>query len=261
MFVTVIVAMIFCRSGASVFTVQSGSCSALTWTGLQCVQSPNYPAQYDSSDCVIAIGETATISAVDFRTEWSYDRLVVNGNSYSGTGSGPVNIFVTSSSSDISWISDSTVFYNGWRLCNCVYSSCPGVTPSPTPMPNNYDDWYNYNADDFYDDVGDATGIILTSVLIPIFFVVALIFGCRMKFRAAAQNQVGPESGQLQAATRALQRPVFVMAPPQPQVVPMAPLQPPVPVVYVAKVLSTEEASSEPFVVMATVVNDESCGM
>ena len=82
-----------------------------------CVRSPNYPSYYDNNQvCTItptslAIGQL--LSATAFDTESGYDKLIVNGATYSGT-IGPSNVLLGSA---FIWSSDHSVAGAGWEVC------------------------------------------------------------------------------------------------------------------------------------------------
>merc|ERR1740124_160555 len=102
-----------CYISAAYFTVV-GPC---TVDGA-CARSPNYPSEYGrSQSCTItptslAVGQL--LSATDFTTESRYDKLIVNGVTYSGT-TGPSNALLGSAS--FTWSSDGSVHNRGWEVC------------------------------------------------------------------------------------------------------------------------------------------------
>jgi hypothetical protein len=64
------------------WSVVMGNCQK---TADDCIVSPNFPEVYGSSQsCVIQIGGPVKIGVVSFETEDKYDKLKVNGVSYSG---------------------------------------------------------------------------------------------------------------------------------------------------------------------------------
>merc|ERR1712048_189732 len=81
-----------------------------------CLRSPNYPSKYASNQvCTITIDDSLAepIVVEDFQTEAKFDKLIVNGNAYSGDA-GPDGIVPQGS---ISWSSDSTIQSTGFVLC------------------------------------------------------------------------------------------------------------------------------------------------
>jgi hypothetical protein len=94
-----------------------------------CVQSPNYPSDYDDYEhCAIRFAENKTLHVVDFFTEKFSDVLIVDGVSYSGQTC-PEQFNVTATS-DIQWSSDWGTVHRGWRVCT------EAVPPTPVPPPN-----------------------------------------------------------------------------------------------------------------------------
>merc|ERR1711971_375256 len=93
--------------------VTDGPCSI---DAHHCLRSPNYPDNYDKKQsCTIEVDASlaAPIVATSFETEARYDKLVVNGASYSGSD-GPVGVVPQGS---ISWSSDGSVQKSGFMLC------------------------------------------------------------------------------------------------------------------------------------------------
>ena len=63
-----------------------------------CVQSPNYPSNYGSSQsCTIGFRSDGTIYVDEFVTEYHFDKLILDGTTYSGATS-PDGVSVTSGS-------------------------------------------------------------------------------------------------------------------------------------------------------------------
>ena len=61
----------------------------------------------------LAVGQL--LSATDFNTESGFDKLIVNGESYSGTWtSRPRNVVLGSA---FTWSSDYSYYDTGWELC------------------------------------------------------------------------------------------------------------------------------------------------
>ena len=89
-----------------------------------CARSPNYPSDYGNrQSCTItptslAVGQR--LSATTFNTESGYDKLIVNGATYSGT-IGPSNVLLGSA---FTWSSDRSVTRAGWEVC-----AAPVVAP------------------------------------------------------------------------------------------------------------------------------------
>ena len=96
------------------FSVTFGSC--FLSSSAACINSPYYPANYGNSEsCSIAVLRDATLSAVTFDTESSYDALRIGGVAYSGS-TGPSQ-FDVSAGSVITFVSDSIVVYSGFQIC------------------------------------------------------------------------------------------------------------------------------------------------
>jgi hypothetical protein len=92
-----------------------------------CVTSNNYPLQYANRKSCTITG-FPTIGTVAFETENRYDKLVVNGQTYSG-GTGPaVGLAPTA---DITWTADRSVLKKGWKLCPAAAS--PTAAPATNP--------------------------------------------------------------------------------------------------------------------------------
>ena len=98
---------------AAFFRATTGSCT----TDGTCFQSPNYPADYGSSQtCTIAVDSTALLLVSTFRTENNYDYLTVNGLRFTGTSS-PAGQTVNAGTT-IQWYSDGSVTDSGFRICS-----------------------------------------------------------------------------------------------------------------------------------------------
>merc|ERR1719356_825034 len=92
-----------------------------------CIQSNYHPASYGNNDeCTISALEV-DVRVDEFRTEQGYDFLTMGGTRYSGIVPPPSGRY----SGDISWSSDGSVRYSGWKLC--LASSPPQSTPGPCP--------------------------------------------------------------------------------------------------------------------------------
>jgi len=97
-----------------------------------CLRSPNYPSAYGNRQaCTIAIDDSLAVPILvkDFQTEAKYDKLIVNGDAYSGNA-GPDGIVPQGS---ISWSSDSTVQETGFVLCPQSAATTTTTTISPRP--------------------------------------------------------------------------------------------------------------------------------
>ncbi|CAK0900181.1 unnamed protein product [Prorocentrum cordatum] len=120
------------------WAVASGPC---TKDSSDCILSPNYPQTYGTAEkCVIGVNvdKISFVSAVEFDTEWGYDTLQINGQTYSGT-MGPSFVKPLSA---IVWSSDAGVARTGWRLCPQGVAVKSGSVPSqeatPTPPAARY---------------------------------------------------------------------------------------------------------------------------
>ncbi|CAK0869735.1 unnamed protein product [Prorocentrum cordatum] len=97
---------------AQMWAAASGAC---TVNG-SCVESPNYPQNYGSSQaCTLEVNLAlaAPIQVESFDVESYFDYLLVNGKRYYGT-SGPTGVTPLSS---VTWSSDHEGTRSGWRLC------------------------------------------------------------------------------------------------------------------------------------------------
>lgn len=130
-------ALLACRQGqhpgsgvgrpVPTFSVSSGSCT--TSVNRHCVQSPNYPNNYGNSEsCSIDVHGTGVLNTEAFETESGFDRLVIDGHTFTGRGEsrGPAGIRI-SDDSDITWHTDGSVSHGGWEICA---ASAP---PPPPP--------------------------------------------------------------------------------------------------------------------------------
>jgi len=94
-----------------------------------CVQSPNYPLDYDDYEhCTIRFTESTTLYVGDFFTEKFSDKLTVDGVSY--TGKTCPEQFNVTATSEIEWSSDWGTVHRGWRVCT------QAVPPPPVPAPS-----------------------------------------------------------------------------------------------------------------------------
>jgi C1A family cysteine protease len=106
------------------WTVRGAGC---TKSSDGCVTSNNYPLRYsDSKSCTIT--GFPTIGTVGFETENNYDKLVVNGQTYSGRTGPAVGLAPTA---DITWAADRSVVKKGWKLCPAAAS--PTAAPATNP--------------------------------------------------------------------------------------------------------------------------------
>lgn len=99
--------------GTPMFVDASGPC---TRDANGCAMSPNYPSNYpDSESCEIwYYGAPSVIQVVDFDTEETYDKLVLNGDEYSGPSA---NGLQGQASGKFTWSSDRSTTGRGWKLC------------------------------------------------------------------------------------------------------------------------------------------------
>mmetsp|Transcript_110935 Transcript_110935/g.214839 ORF Transcript_110935/g.214839 Transcript_110935/m.214839 type:complete len:495 (-) Transcript_110935:281-1765(-) len=96
---------------ATAWSVDSGYCVSFP-DG--CVASSNYPDYYlDSDSCIMSGSVGCAMRIVDFATESGYDRLVVNGNVYSGT-EGPEGVIPDHK---FTWHTDFSDTSKGWKIC------------------------------------------------------------------------------------------------------------------------------------------------
>jgi len=99
--------------GNAMWRVATGSCII---DNASCILSPNYPANYtDGGSCKIAVNASAAvpIDVKSFNTEDSFDTLLVNCDSYSGTAS-PQGVTPVQ---NILWESDGSIVSSGWKIC------------------------------------------------------------------------------------------------------------------------------------------------
>jgi len=99
--------------GNAMWRVATGSC---IMDNASCILSPNYPANYtDGESCKIAVNASAAvpIDVKQFNTEDSFDTLLVNCDSYSGTAS-PQGVTPVQ---NILWESDVSIASSGWKIC------------------------------------------------------------------------------------------------------------------------------------------------
>ena len=100
------------------FVITSGAdaCKLVDDGADKCVQTANYPNDYDSDDeCKITLQSTGKLKVVDFATEETYDYATLKGTKYSGT-SGPNNVAVTKGDT-LDWLSDRGSNEKGFKIC------------------------------------------------------------------------------------------------------------------------------------------------
>jgi len=108
-----------------------GDCRMIA--GGSCLVSPNFPDNYpDNSQCVITGVPRVPLVVAAFETEPGYDKVMVNGIGYSGSGVefGPSE--VVPEDGIIRWSADGTIRRTGWALC---WASLPPAPPAPPPSP------------------------------------------------------------------------------------------------------------------------------
>ena len=169
-----------------------------------CVQSQNYPEDYTSKNCVITIGQSATLYAVDFDTESGFDTVAISGDvnsPYSGTDS-LTNVAV-SPGDTITFTSDRSVFYSGWKICECPGGTCPAITYTPAPTPDSLS----------WSEVNNLSQTILIIVICSVVAVVGIIVGI---ICCCCQNNKPANNGNVQVVQMAPQQvqatPVVVVA-------------------------------------------------
>lgn len=132
--------------------VQSGPCTMVDG----CILSPNYPSNYSNNQrCTIAVNQSLArpFQVVDFDTERNYDRLTVNGRSYSGRKKPSGVVPFTA----IGWESDEDLTARGWKICPGDFAQGPEmfsvvggpctVDSSGCVMSPNYPQTYGPNQD------------------------------------------------------------------------------------------------------------------
>ena len=106
-----------CIVPADLFQLSSGPCTVTA--DHHCIRSSNFPWDYgNNQDCVFRSLQNVQLSVTAFNTEQGYDRLTVNGISYSGT-TGPGGV-VVAAGQDIVWISDHSVVATGFEICGAI---------------------------------------------------------------------------------------------------------------------------------------------
>lgn len=97
-----------------VFSVVSGNCLAVDLG--RCIQSPYFPERYVKNDaCEISVLASYPVDVMAFNTERNTDILTVNGQQFSG----PTipTIPTPTAGSTITWVTDASNDYSGWKLC------------------------------------------------------------------------------------------------------------------------------------------------
>ena len=123
-------------SASASFTVTEGTC---VLTGDDCVQSPNYPEDYDAyTECTIFPDSDGWLHVVGFDlhsssySDYCWDHMTVNGVQYCGTG-GPQGVAVTSST-EITFIADYFEGgHGGFEIC--LSSTFTSTLPPPSATP------------------------------------------------------------------------------------------------------------------------------
>ena len=129
-------------SSSAAFHVESAGTGCHTAQSGHCVQSPNYPNDYNDDDhCTITISAEASLSATHFDTESSsYDYIKIGHNSHRYGGSnGPMNVHVTSQTT-VTWTTDSSGTRSGWQLCLYFCDSTCQARPVDTGDSSGSDD-------------------------------------------------------------------------------------------------------------------------
>ncbi|KAK3286714.1 hypothetical protein CYMTET_5744 [Cymbomonas tetramitiformis] len=107
-------------SSHPLLTVISGLCQ--TSSEGTCLQSPNYPADYNTNDnCEVSIDGEGVLHSLSFDTEQNYDNFFVGSTIYTGP-EGP-NGHEVNSSVVLRFSSDSSITKSGFEVC--VTSSAP----------------------------------------------------------------------------------------------------------------------------------------
>lgn len=120
------------QSSTSITWAVEGDCIAEG----ACVSSPGYPGSYANDDgCTITLLQRPSVVRIlAFSTEARYDRLVIEGRAFSGSGEGVIGTSFPIWS-EISWTSDDSVASTGWELCIEEPPSCEdGLQLRPVPV-------------------------------------------------------------------------------------------------------------------------------
>jgi len=117
------------REGTDVYWNVAGPCRAAPGEP-HCVTSPNWPSNYENDQsCTMVMPNRGQmyLQAPSFLTETgNFDPLTINGNMYSGNGDGLAGGGVVPFSGEVTWISDGSNTYPGWKIC--AYSSPNSIT-------------------------------------------------------------------------------------------------------------------------------------
>eukprot|EP00406_Dinophysis_acuminata_P023530 CAMPEP_0179337884 /NCGR_PEP_ID=MMETSP0797-20121207/67878_1 /TAXON_ID=47934 /ORGANISM="Dinophysis acuminata, Strain DAEP01" /LENGTH=259 /DNA_ID=CAMNT_0021051595 /DNA_START=103 /DNA_END=881 /DNA_ORIENTATION=+ len=103
---------------SSPWEVASGPCEIKDG----CLLSSNFPANYGSREkCVVTVADaswgSSTLDVQSFDTEFRYDKLTINGKSYSGNVVKAAIPDGLRPSGTITWRSDGSVVKSGFKLC------------------------------------------------------------------------------------------------------------------------------------------------
>jgi len=115
------------RERTEVYWNVDGPCSFVAGQP-HCVTSPNWPNNYNNNEaCTMSVPNQGQmyLRTESFGTEQTHDRLTINGNSYSGSGSNLVGHVIPFSGA-ITWRSDHLNTFPGWKIC--AYSSPSAIS-------------------------------------------------------------------------------------------------------------------------------------
>ncbi|KAK3264736.1 hypothetical protein CYMTET_26540, partial [Cymbomonas tetramitiformis] len=122
-------------SAYSLLTVVSGPCQ--TSSEGTCMQSPNYPANYNTDDnCEVSVDGEGFLYSLSFHTEASYDIFFVGSTPYSGD-EGP-NGHEVDSSVALRFTSDYSITKSGFEVCITTDPPVPSSPPPPSPPPSPF---------------------------------------------------------------------------------------------------------------------------
>mmetsp|Transcript_81137 Transcript_81137/g.156732 ORF Transcript_81137/g.156732 Transcript_81137/m.156732 type:complete len:463 (+) Transcript_81137:2-1390(+) len=106
--------------GGLPWVVLGGACGMNATTAMNtttaCIWSPNYPLPYGHNQaCRIALNDTrvSALTVHHFDTERHFDKLTINGRSYSGS-IGPNGVIPRGT---VRWSTDGSVNGTGWKIC------------------------------------------------------------------------------------------------------------------------------------------------
>ena len=117
---------------AAAFSIDSGDCTVCG----ACFHTPNYLSggDYDhSASCTITPLQDGYLSVLDFHIEGYFDDITVDGVEYDDNTGGPQGVAITTSST-ISFFSDSSISYDGAYIC-----LSDNLPPSPAPTAEQFD--------------------------------------------------------------------------------------------------------------------------